>query len=114
MPWTTGDFLFILFRNYARLTCISISTRNTFSLVNNHRIRDGQLCLSNPAVMSLLTENLRKEMEKKPECNYWSVSQNDCINYCECEHCQALYDKYGNISGAYVDMVNRIAATVSG
>jgi hypothetical protein len=80
-----------------------------FSLVNGHRIRDGQLCLSNPEVIGLLTENLRKEMAKNPECKYWSVSQNDCINYCECEHCQALYDKYGSISGAYIDMANLIA-----
>jgi hypothetical protein len=80
-----------------------------FSLVNGRRIRDGQLCLSNPEVIGLLTENLCKEMAKNPECKYWSVSQNDCINYCECEHCQALYDKYGSISGAYIDMANQIA-----
>lgn len=80
-----------------------------FSLVNGRRIRDGQLCLSNPAVISLLSENLRQEMVQKPGCKYWSVSQNDCINYCECDHCQALYDKYGSISGAYVDMANQIA-----
>ncbi|MFH1119957.1 MAG: DUF4838 domain-containing protein [Bacteroidota bacterium] len=80
-----------------------------FSQVNGRRIRDGQLCLSNPAVISLLTENLRKEINQKPECGYWSVSQNDCINYCECEHCQALYDKYGSVSGAYIELVNKIA-----
>lgn len=80
-----------------------------YSLVNGRRIRDGQLCLSNPEVISLLTENLRQEMAKNPECKYWSVSQNDCINYCACEHCQALYDTYGSISGAYVDMANQIA-----
>jgi hypothetical protein len=80
-----------------------------FSLVNGRRIRDGQLCLSNPGVISLLTDNLRKEMAQKPGCNYWSVSQNDCINYCECEQCQALYKKYGSISGVYVDMANQIA-----
>lgn len=71
-------------------------------------IRDGQLCRSNPAVISLLAENLRQEYGEKPECNYWSVSQNDCINYCECEHCQDLYSKYGSISGAYLNMANQI------
>ncbi|MHC1778327.1 MAG: DUF4838 domain-containing protein [Lentimicrobium sp.] len=80
-----------------------------FSLVNGRRIRDGQLCLSNPEVISLLTENLRQEIAKNPECKYWSVSQNDCINYCECEHCRELYDKYGSISGAYIFMANQIA-----
>lgn len=80
-----------------------------YSLVNGKRIRDGQLCLSNPQLIQLLTENLGKEIAQKPECKYWSVSQNDCINYCECEHCQALYDKFGSVSGAYVDMANQIA-----
>lgn len=80
-----------------------------YSLVNGKRIRDGQLCLSNPELIQLLTEILAKEMAKKPESKYWSVSQNDCINYCECENCQALYDKFGSVSGAYVDMANQIA-----
>lgn len=80
-----------------------------YSLVNGKRIRDGQLCLGNPEVIRILTENLREEMAKKPECTYWSVSQNDCINYCECDHCQELYDKYGSFSGAYVHMANQIA-----
>ena len=80
-----------------------------FSLVNGRRIKDGQLCLSNPDVIRLLKENLRQQMDKKPGYNYWSVSQNDCINYCECEECQNLYEKYGNISGAYIQMANNIA-----
>ncbi|MCU0460253.1 MAG: DUF4838 domain-containing protein [Bacteroidales bacterium] len=80
-----------------------------FSLVNGRRIRDGQLCLSNPDVIRILTENLGKRIAEEPEKTYWSVSQNDCINYCECEECRKLYQKYGSISGAYVEMANRIA-----
>ena len=80
-----------------------------YSLVNGRRLQDGQLCLSNPDLIQLLIENLGSEIEKHPEKIYWSVSQNDCINYCECENCQALYKKYGNISGAYIEMANQIA-----
>ena len=80
-----------------------------FAMVDSRRLKDGQLCLSNPALINLLIENLGKEIAKHPEKTYWSVSQNDCYNYCECENCQALYDKYGNISGAYVLMSNEIA-----
>lgn len=85
-----------------------------FSLVNGKRIRDGQLCMSNPAVIALLAGNLKKEMDKKPDCRYWSVSQNDCYNYCECDQCQALYKKYGSISGAYVAMANQLARQFPG
>lgn len=80
-----------------------------FALVNGRRLSDGQLCLSNPEVIDLLTKNLGEKMAKNPEAGYWSVSQNDCYNYCECEGCQHLYERYGNISGAYIKMANHIA-----
>jgi len=80
-----------------------------FSLVNGRRIQDGQLCLSNPDVIRILTENLAIRMAQAPEKTYWSVSQNDCINYCECTECKKLYEKYGAVSGAYIEMANRIA-----
>lgn len=80
-----------------------------FSLVNGRRLQDAQLCLSNPELIDLLIENLGKEMATKPEKTIWSVSQNDAYNYCECEKCQALYDKYESYSGAYIEMANTIA-----
>ncbi len=80
-----------------------------FSLVNGRRIQDGQLCLSNPDVIRILAENLGKRIAAQPDKLYWSVSQNDCLNYCECEECRVLYEKYGSVSGAYVEMANRIA-----
>ena len=85
-----------------------------FSLVNGRRIRDGQLCLSNPDVIRILTENLGKRIAEDPGKTYWSVSQNDCINYCECDDCRRLYEKYGTVSGAYVEMANRIAEKFPG
>jgi hypothetical protein len=80
-----------------------------FSLVNGKRIRDGQLCLSNPEVIKLLGDNLAELIAVQPEKRYWSVSQNDCINYCECENCRKLYAKYKNISGIYIEMANSLA-----
>jgi len=80
-----------------------------YSLVNGRRLQDGQLCLSNPNLLKLLIENLRGEIAKQPQKTYWSVSQNDCINYCECDSCKTLYKKYGNISGLYIEMANAIA-----
>ncbi len=81
-----------------------------FSLVGNHRLKDGQLCLSNAGTIQTLIENLGVMMAQHPEKKYWSVSQNDCFNYCECEDCKALYKKYGDISGAYIQMANQIAS----
>ncbi len=80
-----------------------------FSFTNGKRLEDAQLCLSNPEVINILKENLGKEILKSPEKKYWSVSQNDCYNYCECDGCKKMYEEYGSISGAYIYMANEIA-----
>lgn len=82
-----------------------------FAFVNGRRLQDGQLCLSNPDLIATLVENLDLEMLKSPDKHIWSVSQNDCYNYCECEDCQAAYDEYGSISGLYISMANELAMT---
>ena len=80
-----------------------------FSLVNGRRLQDAQLCLSNPEVIELLITNLGEEIKKQPEKIFWSVSQNDTYNYCECNNCEELYKKYNSYSGAYIQMSNQIA-----
>src|SRR5690606_34908750 len=59
-----------------------------------HSQPEAQLCLSNPEVLEIICENLKKEMVKKPDALYWSVSQNDNVNYCRCDECAALDAKY--------------------
>lgn len=53
-----------------------------------------QLCLSNPDVLEIVCENLKIEIEKNPDALYWSVSQNDNVNYCQCDKCAALDAEY--------------------
>ncbi len=81
-----------------------------FSFLNVRRIPDGQLCLSNPEVFTIVMDSLRAMMARKPEARYWSVSQNDTYKACECEECRKEYDMYGGYSGAMVHFVNRIAS----
>ena len=80
-----------------------------YSLVNGRRLQDAQLCMSNPDVIRLLIENLRDTIRKNPGKKYWSVSQNDTYNPCECDNCRKLYEKYGGYSGAYIYAVNQVA-----
>ncbi|MBD3628576.1 DUF4838 domain-containing protein [Cyclobacterium sp.] len=51
---------------------------------------EAQLCLTNPEVLEIVCKNLQKAIEQNPGAKYWSVSQNDNVNYCRCEHCAAL------------------------
>lgn len=80
-----------------------------FSEINGLRVRDGQLCLSNPAVFDLAVENLRKKINARPEALYWSVSQNDNFLACQCSSCDSIAKKFGGQSGLMIWFVNRVA-----
>ena len=85
-----------------------------FSEQGGRRIPSGQLCLSNPNVLDTLVKNLRIMMAKQPEAKYWSVSQNDNFNECQCDSCKALNEKYGGSSGTMVNFVNHVAEQFPG
>ncbi|MEP7106446.1 MAG: DUF4838 domain-containing protein [Ferruginibacter sp.] len=55
---------------------------------------EAQLCLSNPGVLEIVCKNLQAAINKNPEAIYWSVSQNDNVNYCRCPDCSASDKKY--------------------
>jgi hypothetical protein len=55
---------------------------------------EAQLCLSNPDVLEIVCKNLQAAIDKYPGAIYWSVSQNDNVNYCRCPDCAALDKKY--------------------
>lgn len=77
-------------------------------------LRDGkrlptQLCLSNPEVLKITIQNLRKQIASNPAAKYWSVSQNDNRQYCMCDKCRAIDEKEGSPSGSIINFVNRVA-----
>ncbi|HET9279739.1 MAG TPA: DUF4838 domain-containing protein [Flavitalea sp.] len=79
-----------------------------FSMVKGKRLPT-QLCLSNPAVLEITVQNLRKEIARNPSAKYWSVSQNDNRDYCTCDNCKALDEREGSPSGSIVNFVNQVA-----
>lgn len=83
-----------------------------FALLNGKRHPAGEPCLSNPEVRHVMLENLRKFMAEKPECLYWSISQNDDNNYCQCEACKAIDNHDESPMGSILNFVNYIADAV--
>lgn len=79
-----------------------------YALVNGKRSID-QLCPSNPEVKKIIAEKLRTEMDKQPEKQKWSVSQNDNFSYCQCDQCKQIIAKEGSPSGPIIHLVNTIA-----
>jgi Domain of unknown function (DUF4838)/Glycosyl hydrolase family 67 N-terminus len=82
-------------------------------LINGQR-KDGyvQRCLSNPDVLKIAIENVRKWIQQHPEATIISVSQNDTINNCQCASCKAVDDAEGSPSGSLLKFVNAIAENI--
>lgn len=72
----------------------------------------GQPCLSNPDVLQVTIESVRKIMREQPDYLIYSVEQNDNQLFCQCDECQALSEKYGGESGVMVWFVNQVADAV--
>ncbi|MDD4847559.1 MAG: DUF4838 domain-containing protein [Bacteroidales bacterium] len=81
-----------------------------FSEINGRRVKDGQLCLTNPEVLEELCKNLSTEIQKNPSAAIWSVSNNDNVNNCTCEHCRRSDSIYGSPSGTLLHFINEVAA----
>ena len=54
-----------------------------------------QLCLTNPDVLRIVTERLRREIEAHPEAKIFSISQNDWGKPCQCPECAKSTKKRG-------------------
>ncbi len=88
-----------------------------FALMGGKRTKT-QLCLSNPDVLQITIDELRRRMKEKPEAKYWSVSQMDTYGYCECEKCSSHLTLSGSDtlsgwdtpSGCMIGFVNKVAA----
>ncbi|MCC7502114.1 MAG: DUF4838 domain-containing protein [Flavobacteriales bacterium] len=79
-----------------------------FAERNGVRVPD-QLCLSNPEVLQITVDSLRAMMQRKPHAEYWSVSQMDNFNYCQCALCHRTDSIEGSPSGSIIRFANAVA-----
>ncbi len=79
-----------------------------YSLRNGIRTKD-QLCLSNPAVLQITIDSLAAQISRNPLAKYWSVSQMDNYNFCECDRCHTADAEEGSASGSLIRFVNQVA-----
>ena len=84
-----------------------------FSMVDGKRVRDRtQLCLTNPDVLSITVGRLKETIRSHPECRYFSVSQMDWYNPCECPACRKIDEEEGSHMGTVLRFVNACADAV--
>lgn len=84
-----------------------------FSFKDGQRLKDRtQLCLSNPAVLEVVTTNLFERIRADPDARFYGVSQNDWFNYCECPTCAAIDAEEESHAGTLVRFINALAERV--
>ena len=83
-----------------------------FALKGGKRISNGQLCLSNPDVLQICIKELKNDIETRPTALFHSLSQNDSYDYCECDHCEAIEERFGGHSGLIIWFVNQVADAI--
>ena len=85
-----------------------------FSMINGQRQEDrAQLCLTNPEVLKIATQQVFQWIEEHPDLRIVTVDQNDGEGWCECPQCQAVVDDEGSQSAPILKFVNAIAAEVA-
>jgi hypothetical protein len=81
-----------------------------FSEIGGVRRREEtQLCLTNPEVLDIVTERMLERMKSRPGDMQHNFSQEDYYNYCECDACNAMNEKYGTKGGTQFWFVNQLA-----
>jgi hypothetical protein len=86
-----------------------------YALVDGkRRSESAQLCLTNPNVLRLTIKTVLEWIEQHPEASIYSVSQNDCEGWCECDNCRRVEQEEGGAhSGPILRFVNAVAAEVA-
>ncbi len=85
-----------------------------YSLIDGKRKgEEAQLCLTNPAVLAIATQQVFKWIEEHPQARIITVDQNDGGGWCQCEKCMAINDAEGSQSGTILNFANSIADAVA-
>ena len=68
------------------------------------------VCLSNPEVLDVAVKNAREAiLENETNAKYIHIGQKDNTNYCRCDKCEDLYEKYGSVSAPTILFTNAFA-----
>ena len=81
-----------------------------FALSADGKRTTDHVCVSHPEVLTVAVENARKAiLADTKNAKYIHIGQKDNSNYCLCESCTALYEKYGSVSAPTILFTNAFA-----
>ena len=84
-----------------------------FSLVNGKRLKNrSQLCLTNPDVVRICADGVKKWARDNPSFRVFSVAMNDWYQPCQCPACLQADREEGSPAGTMIRFVNAVAEEV--
>lgn len=83
-----------------------------FAYRDGMRNPKGQICLSNPNVLNIITNKIISDIKAHPDYWCFDVSQGDNQLYCECRKCKEIENNFGGHSGIWIWFVNKISERV--
>jgi len=79
-----------------------------FALYEGKR-RTESLCMTNDTVVDLVAKKISILINENPNAQFYSISQNDDVIYCECEECRKINSEFGGPQGSLYYFLNKIA-----
>ncbi len=84
-----------------------------YAEVNGERVGEyAQLCLTNPEVVRIAIETVKRWIREQPDRTIFTVSQNDYGGWCECENCRAVDKREESHMGSLLQFVNQVAEAI--
>ncbi|MHC4404430.1 MAG: DUF4838 domain-containing protein [Planctomycetota bacterium] len=71
-----------------------------------------QPCFSNRDVIRLVADAILRLVAEHPDWRFFTVGQNDNSNYCQCDDCGALAERYRSHGGSQLHFAKEVAALV--
>jgi len=72
----------------------------------------GNLCLTNPDVIRIVTEKALSKLRSDPSMTLIDISQPDNNVYCTCDRCRSVDEEEGSHAGSLIYFINRVAEAV--
>jgi len=72
-----------------------------------------QLCTTNPVVIRIVEEKVRKILKENPHTEIISVSKNDGGGTCQCTRCKSIDDAEGSKMASLLVLVNTVARNIA-
>jgi len=87
----------------------NFTTHPEFFALYEGKRRPESLCMTNDTVVDLVSKKISALIDETPDAQFYSISQNDDVVYCECSECKKINTEFGGPQGSLYYFLNKIA-----